>query len=197
MVMICFYLRCIGDDSDSDDGSPQSPLGYHGILKFPTSSKKSPTIPRKKVRVTVEDSVPVASFEKVKVTGLNKVKVTGLDQVEVRPQPDSFDVSDMQSLKVQVSSTTTSPKTRIKRRTTTMPVSSSVDEMLAAAKRSCMYNFWMNVVYVPVFLSYYVVFRGFRPVWYISTICLFWDIPFWLKPSICSQLFWTHMSNIS
>ncbi|XP_076442727.1 uncharacterized protein LOC143281404 [Babylonia areolata] len=93
-------------DSD-DDGSPQSPLGYHGILKFSTSAKNSPSMPRKKIRVTVDDDpVKVTTVENVKVTGLNKVKVTGLDRVKMVTKGDSFDASDIQPLKVQVSSTT-------------------------------------------------------------------------------------------
>ncbi|XP_070180680.1 uncharacterized protein C19orf47-like isoform X2 [Littorina saxatilis] len=119
-------------DSD-DEGVAQSPLEYQGIMKYPTVAKKSAVVPRKKVRVTVDDSVKVTGLDNFKVTGLDNFKVTGRDRARVSPKPSSFDMSDIQSLKVQVSSTTATPKAKAKRRTT-MPVTSSLDDMLASAK---------------------------------------------------------------
>ena len=117
-------------------------------------------MPRKKIRVTVEDPVKVTGLDKFKVTGLDKVKVTGLDRVMVNPKPSSFDVSDIQSLKVQVSSTTSTPKAKVKRRTT-VPVTSSLDDLLAAAKKSCKIQMCQIGSKEYVWIAFVFVFNGF------------------------------------
>lgn len=121
---------------ETDQECAHSPLEYQGILKSPVL-KPLPAPSRKKIRVTVEEPAKVSTgLEKFRVTGFDKVKVTGLDRMKVQSQK-VFDIEDMQSIKVQVSSTTTSAKSK---RRTTMPATSSADDVRPSKPSSIQKN---------------------------------------------------------
>ncbi|KAK7466619.1 hypothetical protein BaRGS_00037276 [Batillaria attramentaria] len=105
-----------GDDDSDEGAAPTSPLQYHGVLKFTDSAKKvKETPPRKKIRVTLQD----------------QVKVTVPEVARPKPQAQTFKVTGLQPLKVQVTSTTASPKF-----IRTTPTSRAVGKMLSAAKKT-------------------------------------------------------------
>jgi hypothetical protein len=117
-----FFLFFSSDAGDND--SAQSPLEYQGVLKFP-ATKSQPAAKRKRVRLVQEPAQSaVASTEKFKVTGLERVKVGG-ERVKARVSP-MFDMEEMQSIKVQVSSTTPQPKAK---RKSTLPVQDDDDDI--------------------------------------------------------------------